>query len=113
MLELLRAAQSPARFSPFDDLRIMRGVVWIDQPRLLAEVSYAEIVGGRLRAPSWRLVSSGCSQNLRGERQCFNTDHETVLLTNPVGESNPCFRWPAGAKDLLCDGSSAFWCSPH
>jgi hypothetical protein len=31
----------------------MRGVVWI-APRLRAEVSYAEIVMGQVRAPSWR-----------------------------------------------------------
>jgi len=31
----------------------MSGAVWI-APRLLAEISYTEIVGGRLRAPSWR-----------------------------------------------------------
>jgi len=31
----------------------MRGAVWI-APRLRAEISYAEIVDGKLRAPSWR-----------------------------------------------------------
>jgi ATP dependent DNA ligase domain/ATP dependent DNA ligase C terminal region len=39
--------------SPFADLRTMRNAVWME-PRLLAEVSYSEIIGGRLRAPSWR-----------------------------------------------------------
>ena len=53
MLELLREAKSPARTSPFADVKIMRGVVWLE-PRLRAGVSYAEIVAGRLRAPSWR-----------------------------------------------------------
>ena len=33
----------------------MRSAVWFE-PRLRAEVSYAEIVEGRLRAPSWRRV---------------------------------------------------------
>lgn len=58
VLELLREARPPARTSPFVDLRGMDSVVWFDA-RLRAEVSYAEIVGGRLRALSWRgLLSS-------------------------------------------------------
>jgi hypothetical protein len=45
--------------SPFADLRTMRGAVWL-APRLHAEISYAEIAAGRLRAPVWRgLVRSG------------------------------------------------------
>jgi hypothetical protein len=36
------------RTSPFSDLRTMRGAVWVE-PRLRAEVSYAEIIAGRLR----------------------------------------------------------------
>ena len=43
----------PLRSSPFIDAPKMRSAVWME-PRLLAEVSYAEIVDGRLRAPSWR-----------------------------------------------------------
>jgi bifunctional non-homologous end joining protein LigD len=40
--------------SPFVDAPPrMRSVTWV-APRLQAEVSYAEIVEGRLRAPSWR-----------------------------------------------------------
>jgi hypothetical protein len=39
--------------SPFADLRTMRNAVWME-PRLLAEVSYAELIDGRLRAPAWR-----------------------------------------------------------
>jgi hypothetical protein len=39
--------------SPFADLRTMRNAMWME-PRLLAEVSYAELIDGRLRAPSWR-----------------------------------------------------------
>jgi hypothetical protein len=38
---------------PFVDLRPARSVTRVE-PRLEAEVSYAEIVEGRLRAPSWR-----------------------------------------------------------
>ena len=51
--ELLREARSPLRTSPFVGLRSMRGAVWLE-PRLRAEVSYAEVAGGRLRAPPWR-----------------------------------------------------------
>ena len=35
--------------------RTMRGAVWLE-PRLQAEVTYAEITGGRLRAPICRLA---------------------------------------------------------
>jgi hypothetical protein len=42
--------------SPFLDLRRARSVTWVEL-RLEAEVSYAEIVEGRLRAPSWRAPS--------------------------------------------------------
>jgi len=39
------------------DLPRMRSAVWLT-PKLRAEISYAEIVSGKLRAPSWRgLVS--------------------------------------------------------
>ena len=44
VLEFLREARSPARTSSFSDLKTMRGAVWL-QPRLRAEISYAEIVG--------------------------------------------------------------------
>jgi ATP-dependent DNA ligase len=59
VLELLREARyAPQRLSPFVDPPGIRGVVWL-APRLRAEVSYAEIVMGQLRAPSWRgLVKS-------------------------------------------------------
>ena len=53
VLELLREAKSSARTSPFLDLKSMRGAVWLE-PRLRAEVSYAEIADGRLRAAVWR-----------------------------------------------------------
>ena len=54
VLELLRDTKyAPLRISPFVDLPRMRGAVWIS-PRLRAEISYAEIVDGTLRAPSWR-----------------------------------------------------------
>jgi hypothetical protein len=39
--------------SPFVERWRTRSVTWVE-PRLEAEVSYAEIVEGRLRAPSWR-----------------------------------------------------------
>jgi len=59
VLELLREARMfRMPTSPFKDLRTMRGAVWLE-PRLQAEVSYAEIVGGRLRAPSWRSLHRG------------------------------------------------------
>ena len=46
VLELLREAKMFARrTSPFVDLPRMRNAVWLE-PRLRAEVSYAEIVGG-------------------------------------------------------------------
>jgi bifunctional non-homologous end joining protein LigD len=52
--EVLRAAHwFDMPRSPFVDLPTMRGAVWLE-PRLRAEISYAEVVGGRLRAPSWR-----------------------------------------------------------
>jgi hypothetical protein len=51
--ESLREARTPRRTSPFVDLRTMRSAVWLEL-RLRAEVSYAEIVDGRLRAPTWR-----------------------------------------------------------
>jgi bifunctional non-homologous end joining protein LigD len=54
VLAVLQCAKDhPLRTSPFLDPPRMRSVVWM-QPRLRAEVSYAEIVDGRLRAPSWR-----------------------------------------------------------
>jgi bifunctional non-homologous end joining protein LigD len=57
VLTLLRCAKDhPMRTSPFADLRTMRNAVWIE-PRLRADVSYAEVVSGRLRAPSWRGVA--------------------------------------------------------
>ena len=54
VLQLVRAVRMfRAQASPFSDLRSMRGAVWLD-PYVRAEISYAEIVAGRLRAPSWR-----------------------------------------------------------
>jgi hypothetical protein len=51
---LLREAKyAPQRRSPFVDLPRMRAAVWL-APRLRAEISYAEIVDAKLRAPSWR-----------------------------------------------------------
>ena len=47
------ASDHPLRTSPFADAPKIRNAVWME-PRLLVEVSYAKIVSGRLRAPSWR-----------------------------------------------------------
>src|SRR5262245_32087076 len=47
------AAAGSSLVSPFVDLPRMRDAVWI-APRLRAEISYAEIGDGKLRAPSWR-----------------------------------------------------------
>ena len=54
VLELMRAARIfRVSTSPFYDFRSMQDAVWLD-PYMRAEVSYAELVDGRLRAPSWR-----------------------------------------------------------
>jgi bifunctional non-homologous end joining protein LigD len=47
------ASDHPLRTSPFAEPPKTRNAVWME-PRLLAEVSYAEIASGRVRAPSWR-----------------------------------------------------------
>jgi bifunctional non-homologous end joining protein LigD len=61
VLELLREARTlRTPTSPFKDLRTMRGAVWVEA-RLHAEVSYTEIVGGRLRAPRWRSLLRGAA----------------------------------------------------
>jgi hypothetical protein len=66
VLEVLRTARMfDTRTSPFVDLPAMHGAVWLE-PRLRAEVSYAEVIGGRLRAPSWRRLIDPMS---RGQRQ--------------------------------------------
>ena len=39
--------------SPFADKTARRGVVWLE-PELHAEISYAEVIQGRLRAPGFR-----------------------------------------------------------
>jgi bifunctional non-homologous end joining protein LigD len=54
VLELVREARyARQRDSPFSDLSSLRGALWIT-PRFHAEVSYAEVAAGRLRAPVWR-----------------------------------------------------------
>jgi ATP-dependent DNA ligase len=56
VLTVLRHAKDyPLRMSPFNDAPKMRNAIWME-PRLRAEVSFAEVVGGRLRAPSWRAL---------------------------------------------------------
>ena len=42
--------------SPFTDHVRAREVIWLE-PRVVAEISYAEIVQGRLRAPVFRGVA--------------------------------------------------------
>jgi ATP dependent DNA ligase C terminal region len=55
LLEHARRWSRPG--SPFVGAPRMRSVKWVE-PRLETEVSYAEIVEGRLRAPSWhRLIA--------------------------------------------------------
>jgi ATP-dependent DNA ligase len=54
VLDLLREAKySPQRLSPFIDPPRMRNLVWLAR-RFRGEISYSEVVGGQLRAPSWR-----------------------------------------------------------
>ncbi len=54
VLTLLHEARhSWQRVSSFGDLPRMRSAVWL-APRMRAEVSYAEIVADRRRAPPWR-----------------------------------------------------------
>jgi bifunctional non-homologous end joining protein LigD len=48
-----QAAPLTCSSSPFVDLPSRRGVTWL-APRLKAEVTFAEIVAGRLRAVVWR-----------------------------------------------------------
>jgi ATP-dependent DNA ligase len=55
LLEHARRWSRPG--SPFVGAPRMRSVTWVE-PRLEAEVSYSEIVEGRLRAPSWRALVS-------------------------------------------------------
>jgi hypothetical protein len=56
VVAIMRCAKHhPLRTSPFLDAPRMRSVVWCE-PRLRAEISYPEMVRGRLRAPSWRAL---------------------------------------------------------
>lgn len=41
------------RSSPFDDFSVSRGVTWLE-PTLTVEVTYSEIMEGRLRDPVYR-----------------------------------------------------------
>jgi hypothetical protein len=54
VLKLLRETKyaPQRRLSPFVDLPRMRGGVWLN-PRPRAEISYAEMATGQLRALSW------------------------------------------------------------
>ena len=54
VLALLRHARDfRQRMCPFTGAPSMRGAVWFE-PLVKAEISYAEVMGGTLRAPSWR-----------------------------------------------------------
>ena len=52
--------------SPFHDLRLSRGVIWLE-PNLHVEVTYSEVMEGRLRDPVYRglndLNRDGCLTN--------------------------------------------------
>jgi hypothetical protein len=62
VLAVLQCAKDhPLRTSPFVDAPRMRSAVWIE-PRLHAEISYAEVVEGRLRAPSYVVRYLGIDQ---------------------------------------------------
>jgi len=52
--ELLRRGRERTT-SPFHDLRLSRGVTWLE-PTLLVELTYSEIMEGRLRDPVCRVV---------------------------------------------------------
>jgi hypothetical protein len=57
VLAVLQHAQDyPLRTTPFFNGPRIRNAVRM-APRLRAEISYAEMVGGRLRAPSWRRLA--------------------------------------------------------
>ena len=55
---LVRSKLLVRESSPFVDKTARHGVIWLE-PRLTAEISYAEVMLGRLRAPVFR--HSPCS----------------------------------------------------
>ena len=50
---LAHAKDSSHGVSPFADLKTARNVIWME-PKLRPGISYAEMMSGKLRAPSWR-----------------------------------------------------------
>lgn len=90
VLRLLRDARIfRQQTSPFADVRTMRNAVWME-PRRLAEISYAEIVDGRLRAPSWRGSSmmTALSRSAKGaadEPTQLGPPRQSVLLRQQDG----------------------------
>ena len=50
--DLLRRGRERAS-SPFHDFRLSRGVTWLE-PTLTVEVTYSEVIEGRLRDPVYR-----------------------------------------------------------
>ena len=50
--ELLRLGRE-VRSSPFHDFRLSRGVTWLE-PTLTVELTYSEVMEGRLRDPVYR-----------------------------------------------------------
>jgi hypothetical protein len=42
--------------SPFHDFRLSRGVTWLE-PTLSVEITYSEIIEGRLRDPVYRGIA--------------------------------------------------------
>jgi len=52
--EICRFPKSAGNVSHFVDKTARHGVIWLE-PRLTAEISYAEVMLGRLRAPVFRV----------------------------------------------------------
>jgi hypothetical protein len=53
--ELLRQDRQRST-SPFHDFRLSRGVTWLE-PTLSVEITYSEIIEGRLRDPVYRGIA--------------------------------------------------------
>ena len=53
--ELLRLGRE-VRSSPFHDFRLSRGVTWLE-PTLTVELTYSEVMEGRLRDPVYRRLA--------------------------------------------------------
>lgn len=88
-----RAAKLVRATSPFADLRAKRGVTWLD-PRLLGEVIYAEIVGGRLPGGGMAWPPSA-AVGLRRREESYGRDEHTGCRTASVALDGRS-RLPAG-----------------